>query len=116
MVLFKRCKFLTPLSFKWAGERRAGELELSFYLTLLYKLQGTSDGFLANQLKPEAFKSAAAAAGYAPVSVRMQAGYDHSYYFISTFMADHIRYMIMKTYTIEGFHFPMRKRKSKAIP
>merc|ERR1712226_599994 len=51
--------------------------------------QGTSDGFLANQLKPEAFKSAAAAAGYAPVSVRMQAGYDHSYYFISTFMADH---------------------------
>jgi len=54
--------------------------------------QGTSDGFLANQLKPEAFKSAAAAAGYAPVSVRMQAGYDHSYYFISTFMADHIRH------------------------
>ena len=64
-------------------------------------MQGTSDGFLANQLKPEAFKSAAAAAGYAPVSVRMQAGYDHSYYFISTFMADHIRYIY---YNIENLY------------
>ena len=88
------------------------------FSSLLYKLQGTSDGFLANQLKPEAFKSAAAAAGYAPVSVRMQAGYDHSYYFISTFMADHIRYMILKTYIYDrrlSFSFAKTQIKGHTV-
>jgi len=54
--------------------------------------QGTSDNFLATQLKPQAFASAAAAAGYGPINLRMQPGYDHSYYFISTFIGDHIRH------------------------
>jgi len=57
--------------------------------------QGTSDGFLKNpdQLKPGAFASAAAKAGWAGgVNVRMQPGYDHSYYFISTFIRDHVRH------------------------
>merc|ERR1719412_2480065 len=51
--------------------------------------QGTADGFLRNQLKPENFAAAAAGNGY-PVQLRMQALFDHSYYFISTFMRDHI--------------------------
>jgi len=51
--------------------------------------QGTADGFLHNQLKPENFASAAAAAGY-PCQLRMQPLYDHSYYMISTFMRDHV--------------------------
>ena len=51
--------------------------------------QGTNDGFLHNQLKPENFAAAAAEAGY-PCQVRMQPLYDHSYYMISTFMRDHI--------------------------
>jgi len=51
--------------------------------------QGSADGFLNNQLKPELFTAAAASVGY-PVTMRMQPLYDHSYYFISTFMRDHV--------------------------
>jgi len=51
--------------------------------------QGTADGFLDSQLKPENFSAAAAEAGY-PCQVRLQPLYDHSYYMISTFMRDHI--------------------------
>ena len=53
--------------------------------------QGTADGFLQNQLKPENFAAAAAKAGY-PCSLRMQPLYDHSYYMISTFLRDHIQH------------------------
>ena len=52
-------------------------------------LQGSSDPFLKDQLKPATFTSAAAKMGY-PVDFRMQPQYDHSYYFISSFMRDHI--------------------------
>lgn len=51
--------------------------------------QGDADGFLKEQLKPELLEAACARAGI-PLTLRMQPGYDHSYYFISTFMADHI--------------------------
>ncbi|MCW3847887.1 S-formylglutathione hydrolase [Sphingomonas sp. LB-2] len=51
--------------------------------------QGDADAFLAEQLKPELLEAACAAAGI-PLTLRMQAGYDHSYYCISTFMADHV--------------------------
>jgi S-formylglutathione hydrolase len=51
--------------------------------------QGEADGFLADQLKPGLLAEACARAGI-PATIRMQPGYDHSYYFISTFMADHI--------------------------
>ena len=51
--------------------------------------QGTADGFLEPQLKPKNFFLAAAKNGY-NVELRMQPLYDHSYYFISTFMRDHI--------------------------
>ena len=51
--------------------------------------QGTADGFLAEQLKTELLEQAVARAGI-PATIRMQDGYDHSYYFISTFMADHL--------------------------
>jgi len=51
--------------------------------------QGDADQFLENQLKPELFKQACEAAGH-PLTLRMQPGYDHSYYFIATFIGDHI--------------------------
>ncbi|MQX36264.1 S-formylglutathione hydrolase [Roseospira navarrensis] len=51
--------------------------------------QGDADPFLGTQLTPEAFVSAAQAGGI-PVTLRMQPGYDHSYYFIASFMADHM--------------------------
>ena len=51
--------------------------------------QGNADAFLAEQLRPELLEAACAAAGI-KLTLRMQPGYDHSYYCISTFMADHI--------------------------
>ena len=51
--------------------------------------QGDADAFLAEQLRPELLAAACAKAGI-DLTLRMQPGYDHSYYFISTFMADHI--------------------------
>ena len=53
--------------------------------------QGTGDNFLQNQLKPENLRAAFGKAGY-PLTLRMQAGYDHSYYFIASFMKDHIEF------------------------
>ncbi len=51
--------------------------------------QGDLDPFLAEQLKPELLEAACQAAGI-PLTLRMQPGYDHSYYFVSTFLADHV--------------------------
>lgn len=51
--------------------------------------QGLADKFLAEQLHPHLLEEACAAAGQ-PLTLRRHAGYDHGYYFISTFMADHI--------------------------
>jgi len=51
--------------------------------------QGTADGFLKGQLLPENLAVAAAKANY-PISLNMRPLYDHSYYFISTFMRDHV--------------------------
>ena len=53
--------------------------------------QGEADGFLDEQLKPSLLGEACAKAGI-PLTLRMQPGYDHSYFFISTFMADHLRW------------------------
>jgi S-formylglutathione hydrolase len=53
--------------------------------------QGTADQFLAAELKPEIFAAAAATSGQ-QLNLRMQPGYDHGYYFIQTFMADHLRH------------------------
>jgi S-formylglutathione hydrolase len=53
--------------------------------------QGEKDGFLAEQLKPELFARACASAGQ-PLTLRMQPGYDHSYFFIATFIEDHLRW------------------------
>jgi S-formylglutathione hydrolase len=53
--------------------------------------QGTADDFLENQLKPENLKQACVDAS-SPLTLNMRDGYDHSYFFISTFMEDHIRW------------------------
>ena len=52
---------------------------------------GDSDPFLNRELRPELLERACETAGQ-PLTLRRQAGYDHSYYFISTFMADHLRW------------------------
>ncbi|MCY7338736.1 MAG: S-formylglutathione hydrolase, partial [Sphingomonas bacterium] len=52
---------------------------------------GDADPFLDKELRPELLEAACKAAGI-PLKLRRHAGYDHSYYFISTFMADHVRW------------------------
>jgi S-formylglutathione hydrolase len=61
-----------------------------FSQPILYD-QGTADAFLTSQLFPEIFKQACELANQ-PLTLRYQAGYDHSFYFIATFIEDHIRY------------------------
>jgi len=53
--------------------------------------QGDADGLLAEQLCPDALREACAAAGH-PLVLRMQPGYDHSYYFIASFIEEHLRH------------------------
>jgi S-formylglutathione hydrolase len=52
---------------------------------------GNADQFLTEQLRPELLERACSQAGI-PLLLRRQPGYDHSYYFVSTFMADHLRW------------------------
>ena len=53
--------------------------------------QGEGDNFLAEQLKPEVLEAAAKANDY-PLELRRHDGYDHSYYFIASFIEDHLRF------------------------
>ena len=53
--------------------------------------QGTDDQFLESQLKPELLKEACRRAGVS-LDLRLQDGYDHSYFFIASFIEDHLRY------------------------
>ena len=53
--------------------------------------QGDSDTFLTEQLAPQALTQAAEQVGY-PLVLRMQQGYDHSYYFIASFIEEHLRF------------------------
>lgn len=51
--------------------------------------QGEADEFLPTQLQPERLQAACAAVGH-PLTLRLQAGYDHSYYFIASFIGEHV--------------------------
>ena len=53
--------------------------------------QGGGDQFLEEQLRPELLEAAARQAGQ-PLTMRLQPGYDHSYYFIASFIEDHLRW------------------------
>ena len=68
---------------RWCARRR-------FSGTLLVD-QGTADKFLVEQLKPELLREACAAVGQ-PLELRLRDGYDHSYFFIATFVEDHLRH------------------------
>lgn len=86
-------KYLGPDPSAWPAYD-ASALVADYGLTDRHILidQGLDDSFLEQQqLKPEAFQAACEAAGQ-PLTLRMQAGYDHGYYFIATFMEDHIKH------------------------
>lgn len=53
--------------------------------------QGENDDFLESQLKTDRLKEAAETASF-PLTIRMQPGYDHSYYFIASFIEDHLKF------------------------
>ena len=53
--------------------------------------QGLADKFLAEQLHPHLLEQACAQAGQ-PLTLRRHEGYDHGYYFVASFMADHLRH------------------------
>jgi S-formylglutathione hydrolase len=53
--------------------------------------QGTADGFLEDQLRPDLFEAACGEAGQR-LTLRMQEGYDHSYFFIASFIDDHLEH------------------------
>ena len=53
--------------------------------------QGAADDFLEQQLKTHLLQQAASEANY-PMTVRMQPGYDHSYYFIASFIGEHLAF------------------------
>ncbi|MFY3384523.1 S-formylglutathione hydrolase [Paracidovorax sp. MALMAid1276] len=53
--------------------------------------QGLADKFLADQLHPQMLEAACAAIGQ-PLTLRRHAGYDHGYYFVQSFMADHLQH------------------------
>jgi S-formylglutathione hydrolase len=76
---------------RWRKHDAVALIEDGARLPALLVDQGEADGFLADQLKPDLLAAACDAAGI-PLTLRMQRGYDHSYYFISTFMPDHLRW------------------------
>jgi S-formylglutathione hydrolase len=73
----------------WAEYDSVALIERGARLPHLLVDQGTADNFLAEQLKTHLLEEACARAGMR-ATIRMQEGYDHSYFFISTFMAEHI--------------------------
>ncbi|AQV97641.1 S-formylglutathione hydrolase [Cupriavidus necator] len=73
-----------------ASELMARQQQAPFPAGILVD-QGLDDQFLPNQLHPEAFAAACQAVGQ-PLTLRRHSGYDHGYYFITSFIADHIRH------------------------
>ncbi len=53
--------------------------------------QGEADDFLEEQLKPETLEASAKVSGY-PLELNRREGYDHSYYFIASFIENHLRF------------------------
>ncbi|MBL4815954.1 MAG: S-formylglutathione hydrolase [Shewanella sp.] len=70
--------------------RNASELEGASFVPALVS-QGEADNFLTEQLKPETLQAAAKASGY-PLVLESHEGYDHSYFFIASFIEQHLKF------------------------
>ncbi|MEO6340352.1 MAG: S-formylglutathione hydrolase [Caulobacteraceae bacterium] len=81
--------YLGPDQTRWRAHDAVALLEDGARIPDLLVDVGTADPFLDRELKPELLKAACAKAGV-DLTLRMQEGYDHSYFFISTFMAAHL--------------------------
>lgn len=94
-----RCPWGEKAFSRYLGEEKeswraydASELvrQLGYHSSILID-QGTADKFLKEQLLPQVFEQACVAVNQ-PINLRYQEGYDHSYYFIASFIEDHIRH------------------------
>jgi S-formylglutathione hydrolase len=75
----------------WARHDASALLERGTFPGRILVDQGLADPFLDAQLQPQRFEAACAAAGQA-LELRLHAGYDHGYFFIASFVADHLRH------------------------
>jgi S-formylglutathione hydrolase len=83
--------YLGPDRAAWRAHDAVALIEDGARLPGLLVDQGEADTFLGQQLRPDLLERACADAGI-PLTLRMQPGYDHSYFFISTFMEDQLRW------------------------
>ncbi len=83
--------YLGPERDAWRRHDATALIEDGARLAEILVDQGEADSFLDVQLRPDLLEAACAAAEI-PLTLRRQPGYDHSYYFISTFMEDHLRW------------------------
>ena len=83
--------YLGPDRARWRGHDATALIEDGARVAAILVDQGMADQFLEGQLKPELLREACDRAGI-PLTLRMQEGYDHSYYFIGSFVADHLRW------------------------
>lgn len=81
--------YLGPNRTAWRAHDACALIEDGARLPDLLVDQGLADTFLVSQLKPERLESVCAAAGMA-LTLRRHEGYDHSYFFIATFIGDHL--------------------------
>jgi S-formylglutathione hydrolase len=83
--------YLGPDRAEWRRHDAVALIEDGARVPELLVDQGSADTFLDTQLQPHRLESACRAAAI-PLKLRLQQGYDHSYYFIATFMEDHLRW------------------------
>ncbi|MGI9480215.1 MAG: S-formylglutathione hydrolase [Hyphomicrobiaceae bacterium] len=81
--------YLGPDQTKWAAHDAVALIADAPERLPLLVDQGRADGFLDEQLKPELLRDACDTAGH-PLELRLHDGYDHSYFFIATFIGDHV--------------------------
>ncbi len=84
-------RYIGPDQSQWRQYDATALIEDGHRLPGLLVDQGSADNFLVNQLKPELLEAACGSAGI-PLTLNRREGYDHSYYFIASFMEDHLRY------------------------
>jgi S-formylglutathione hydrolase len=84
-------RFLGDDRERWAAHDACALVASRTFAGTILIDQGEADPFLKKQLRPERFETACAAAGQ-PLDLRRHAGYDHSYYFVASFIADHLRH------------------------
>jgi len=84
-------RYLGPDPSAWRAYDTVALLEHARFEGTLLVDQGTADKFLERELRPELLEQACARAGQ-PLRLRRHEGYDHSYYFISSFIDEHLRH------------------------